>query len=250
MTAASPGDELESLRAQIRSVTAEIMRQAQARMALAAQVGEVKSRLGIDVKDEKVEQEVRAMVLRQARETGMSGQFALRLLNMLLSESEAIQLERQQAHAQNQKQQQQQQKVASLRGTSKANEWGNQDRSYVLHPYTLVKDPAAPPRGRRAGLPTSAERRRGPCRSVPAKEIPLYRHLGHPRPPRRNSKEERGCRRAAGDGDARGAFRGLCGHHVAPEARRGADKHRAGVAGVQRVCRFCWCAHQGAPHHP
>lgn len=37
-------------------------------------------------------------------------------------------------------QQQQQQKVASLRGTSKANEWGNQDRSYVLHPYTLVKD--------------------------------------------------------------------------------------------------------------
>ena len=29
---------------------------------------------------------------------------------------------------------------AALRGESKANEWGNQDRNYVQHPYTLVKD--------------------------------------------------------------------------------------------------------------
>jgi peptide chain release factor 2 len=31
-------------------------------------------------------------------------------------------------------------KVAALRGESKANEWGSQDRSYVFQPYTLVKD--------------------------------------------------------------------------------------------------------------
>ena len=31
-------------------------------------------------------------------------------------------------------------KVAALRGEIKANEWGNQDRNYVFHPYTLVKD--------------------------------------------------------------------------------------------------------------
>jgi peptide chain release factor 2 len=31
-------------------------------------------------------------------------------------------------------------KLAALRGESKANEWGNQDRSYVFQPYTLVKD--------------------------------------------------------------------------------------------------------------
>src|SRR5579884_84822 len=31
-------------------------------------------------------------------------------------------------------------KMAALRGEVKANEWGNQDRSYVFQPYTLVKD--------------------------------------------------------------------------------------------------------------
>lgn len=97
--------ELEFLRAQIRSVTAEIMRQVQARMALARQVGEVKGRLGMDVRDEKVEQEVRMMVMKQAQEAGMSGEFAMRLLNVLLAESEAVQWLEQQQKQQQQKQQ-------------------------------------------------------------------------------------------------------------------------------------------------
>ncbi len=87
--------ELESLRSQIRTVTADIMRKVQERMELAEQVGEVKSKLGINVKDEKVEQEIRTMVLKQAAETGMSKEFALRLLNILLSESEAVQAQKQ-----------------------------------------------------------------------------------------------------------------------------------------------------------
>lgn len=34
----------------------------------------------------------------------------------------------------------QNEKEAALRGIVKANEWGNQDRSYVFQPYTMVKD--------------------------------------------------------------------------------------------------------------
>jgi aspartate aminotransferase len=84
-------DELDSLRLQIRGITADIMQKVHQRMELVRQVGEVKGRLGINVKDEKVEQEIRLMVLRQAQETGMSGEFALRLLNILLKESETVQ---------------------------------------------------------------------------------------------------------------------------------------------------------------
>lgn len=88
--------ELESLRQKIRSVTAEIMAKVHERMELAERVGEVKSGLGIDVKDEKVEQEVRLMVIKQAREMGLGSEFALRLLNILLQESELVQEERRQ----------------------------------------------------------------------------------------------------------------------------------------------------------
>ncbi len=84
-------DELESLRLKIRALTSEIMSKVHERTELARQVGEVKGRLGIDVKDEKVEQEIRRLVARQAQEAGMDKEFALRLLNILLQESEQVQ---------------------------------------------------------------------------------------------------------------------------------------------------------------
>ena len=31
-------------------------------------------------------------------------------------------------------------KLAEIRGEQQANEWGSQIRSYVMHPYSLVKD--------------------------------------------------------------------------------------------------------------
>jgi peptide chain release factor 2 len=45
-----------------------------------------------------------------------------------------------QARLLDREQRENEERMAALRGEGKANEWGNQDRSYVLHPYTLVKD--------------------------------------------------------------------------------------------------------------
>ncbi len=87
-------DELESLRSQVRDITAQIMRNVHQRMELAKQIGEIKSRLGIDVKDEKVEHEIRLMVLSLADEIGVGRDFALQLLNVLLAESEQVQAQK------------------------------------------------------------------------------------------------------------------------------------------------------------
>ncbi|HJS81403.1 MAG TPA: aminotransferase class I/II-fold pyridoxal phosphate-dependent enzyme [Nitrososphaera sp.] len=85
--------EINVLREQVRSVTADIIRDVQKRMELARQIGEIKSRKGIEVKDEKVEQEIRNMVLSVSSQAGMKPDFALRLLNILLEESESVQAE-------------------------------------------------------------------------------------------------------------------------------------------------------------
>ena len=34
----------------------------------------------------------------------------------------------------------QEKKIAQIKGVQSANEWGSQIRSYVMHPYSLVKD--------------------------------------------------------------------------------------------------------------
>ncbi|MEW6605749.1 MAG: aminotransferase class I/II-fold pyridoxal phosphate-dependent enzyme, partial [Thermoproteota archaeon] len=89
-------DDLEALRNQVRDVTAQIMRKVHQRMELAKQIGEIKDRLGIDVKDEKVENDIRVMVLSLADEIGMGREFALQLLNILLAESEQVQAQNRQ----------------------------------------------------------------------------------------------------------------------------------------------------------
>ena len=87
-------EELETLRNKVRSVTTEIMRAAQERIELARKIGEIKSKFGIDIRDEKVEEEVRLRVMLLAEEIGMSSEFALQLLNLLLAESEQVQREK------------------------------------------------------------------------------------------------------------------------------------------------------------
>ena len=87
-------EELELLRENIRDVTTQIMRAVQQRLELARKIGEVKSKLGIDVKDEKVEHDIRMTVMLFAEEIGLSTEFALRLLNILLTESEHVQVQK------------------------------------------------------------------------------------------------------------------------------------------------------------
>src|ERR687892_2900369 len=87
-------EELDILRDKMRGVTIQIMRAVQQRIELARNIGEVKSRLGIDIKDEKVEHEIRMRVTLLAEEIGMSTEFALQLLNVLLAESEHVQVQK------------------------------------------------------------------------------------------------------------------------------------------------------------
>ncbi len=87
-------EDLDILRDKVRGVTIQIMRAVQERMELARKIGEVKSRLGIDIKDEKVENDIRMTVMSLAEEIGMSTEFALQLLNVLLAESEQVQVQK------------------------------------------------------------------------------------------------------------------------------------------------------------
>ncbi len=84
-------EELESLRNKMRDVTTQIMMYVHQRTELARKIGEVKSRLGIDIKDQKVEEEVRMAVVLLADRIGMDCEFALQLLNILFAESENVQ---------------------------------------------------------------------------------------------------------------------------------------------------------------
>src|SRR3712207_2415615 len=92
-------EELDILRDKVRGVTIQIMRAVQERVELARKIGEVKSRLGIDIKDEKVENDIRMTVMLLAEEIGMSTEFALQLLNVLLAESEQVQLQKSEQRA-------------------------------------------------------------------------------------------------------------------------------------------------------
>ena len=60
-------------------------------MQISERIGEIKSKLNVDVTDEKVEQDVRNSVLRLAKEIGMDAEFSGKLLNVMLTESVKLQ---------------------------------------------------------------------------------------------------------------------------------------------------------------
>src|SRR6266487_5633336 len=68
------------------------MRKAQRRNELSKQIGAIKNKLKINVKDEKVEQDIRSSISNLSNEIGIDPDFAGRLLNILLAESLRLQL--------------------------------------------------------------------------------------------------------------------------------------------------------------
>ena len=79
------------LRSEITDITADIMRKVQRRMLVSKKIGEIKTKLNIDIMDEKAEQDVRNSVLKVSKELGIDPDFSGRLLNILLAESVKLQ---------------------------------------------------------------------------------------------------------------------------------------------------------------
>jgi len=84
-------DDLEQLRGEMREITAEIMKHVKKRMEIAKNIGEIKSRKGLDVVDERAEEELRSFIMKLCSEIGLEQDLGARLLNILLNESARIQ---------------------------------------------------------------------------------------------------------------------------------------------------------------
>ncbi|HZE77108.1 MAG TPA: aminotransferase class I/II-fold pyridoxal phosphate-dependent enzyme [Nitrososphaeraceae archaeon] len=83
--------ELERLRTDVLDTTTEIIRQVKKRMQLSQQIGHLKARLNIDIRDEKVEHDVQKSILTLSKELGLDSEFSVKLLDLLLTESINIQ---------------------------------------------------------------------------------------------------------------------------------------------------------------
>ncbi|MGA7368907.1 MAG: aminotransferase class I/II-fold pyridoxal phosphate-dependent enzyme [Nitrososphaeraceae archaeon] len=87
----SRNKELRVLRSEIQTVTGEIFQKIKRRMELAQKIGEIKTKLGMDVTDDQVENEIRKSVLSLAHQIGLDPSYSSRLLNLLLIESVGLQ---------------------------------------------------------------------------------------------------------------------------------------------------------------
>ena len=85
-------NELESLRASIREVTEEIMLLVKRRLDIAKAIGDVKRRHGLNIVDERAEDELRAYIFNRCKELGLDRYLVGRLLNILLLESTKVQV--------------------------------------------------------------------------------------------------------------------------------------------------------------
>jgi len=84
-------NELESLRVSIREVTEEIMLLVKRRLDIAKAIGDVKRRYGLNIVDERAEDELRSYIFNRCKELGLDRYLVGRLLNILLLESTKVQ---------------------------------------------------------------------------------------------------------------------------------------------------------------
>lgn len=86
--------DLEELRTLMRSVTVDIMKLVKNRMDIAQRIGAIKTNLNRQIEDEVVEQEIHNHVQELGARIGLDRNFTGRLLNLLLSQSVKVQIQR------------------------------------------------------------------------------------------------------------------------------------------------------------
>jgi len=85
--------ELEALREKIAELTLEIIRLSNERLLLAKRIGEIKARNGLPLEDPLTENELRNRVIEFSKKCGISINFSLKLLKLLIEESKRVQQE-------------------------------------------------------------------------------------------------------------------------------------------------------------
>lgn len=86
-------ERLDALRREIREVTEEIIRLIGKRFSLVMEIGDIKIRAGIPVRDLAVEETLRRRVAALCDKYGVKRDLGLRILNLLIEESVRMQEE-------------------------------------------------------------------------------------------------------------------------------------------------------------
>lgn len=85
-------DDLESLRVSIKEVTEEIMLLISKRLSIARAIGDIKRRHGLEIVDEKTEDELRSYIFERCNSLGLDRGLVGKLLNILMLESTKVQI--------------------------------------------------------------------------------------------------------------------------------------------------------------
>lgn len=85
------GEPLEDVRSEIRRVTEEILRLMAERRRLSGEICRLKEAQGLPLEDMYVEKKLRRIVKEKSGELGLDPDFALRILNLLITESVDVQ---------------------------------------------------------------------------------------------------------------------------------------------------------------